>query len=638
MSGRRNMERSGDPARPKKKSAYYQKFEEKAARSDPPQENTPAPDTPLSELDEPGRLHFIPSDELAKKPAQGSKQRGTRYAHKFTAEEEKASGTASRLHFTKDELPPPQQESKFHSSKTVTAAKGKADRADTKLEKARAKLPTRRRLRFAAGDSETGTPRFRLRFEKEVVPPPTHDLITGLAVGAAGALSSAEQSEDGQEDIGTQAGGTAGQTAQTLARQTSRLLYQHKAAPYKHVARLERQAEKANVNYLYKTELQNNPKLKSNPLSRMQQKRRIKKEYAKAAREAKHGASTVKESAIVSGKIARAVVSFFSAHKGAVAIGVIVVLLIFFMSSCMSSCSSMLMGGFSAAFVPAYKAEDGDIEKSTLKWTQGETELQEKIDNAERDHPGYDEYLYELDPIGHDPFQIIAFLSAMFDDFLYTDVSAVLQQVFDEVYTLEFIETVETRTRTNDDGEEEEYDWYILTTKLTTKDFVEVVRPMLDAAEHGDMFDIYMDSLGGHQKYGNPFSYEWLGNITCLYGYRENPTGAGTEIHRGLDIGAAEGTPLYAAVDGKVIEAGDRGDWGNTIIVEDDEGRQVRYAHCSALLATVGQKVKKGEEIAKVGNTGNSTGPHLHVEIKENGEYLNPLFMLNYTQKETDDD
>lgn len=436
--------------------------------------------------------------------------------------------------------------------------------------------------------------------------------------------------------VGVEAAHKAEFTAENLAHDTVRFAYRHhKRAPYAKMRKWEKKAAKANVNYLYQKTLQENPELARSTLSRLQQKRRIKKQYQKAAREAKRSAAAAKESAGLLGSAARAIVNFAGAHKGAVAIAVIVVLIVFFFASCTSSCSSMLAGGFSAMFVPSYKAEDSDIEQSELQWTQMETQLQEDIDNAERDHPGYDEYRYELDEIGHDPFQIIAFLSAMYDDFLYADVSAVLREVFDEVYTLEFIETVETRTYTDEDGDEHEYDWYILTTKLTTRDFEEVVRPRLETAEHGDLYDVYMDSLGGHQKYGNPLGFEWLGSVTSLYGYRENPTAAGTQIHRGLDIAAPAGTPIYSVQDGTVIQAvHGHASYGNYILIADDKGRETRYAHCSVLTAAEGQKVKTGDKIAEVGSTGNSTGNHLHIEIKENGQYLNPLYLLNYAYKE----
>ena len=159
--------------------------------------------------------------------------------------------------------------------------------------------------------------------------------------------------------------------------------------------------------------------------------------------------------------------------------------------------------------------------------------------------------------------------------------------------------------------------------------------PRLETAEHGDLYDVYMDSLGGHQKYGNPLGFEWLGSVTSLYGYRENPTAAGTQIHRGLDIAAPAGTPIYSVQDGTVIQAvHGHASYGNYILIADDKGRETRYAHCSVLTAAEGQKVKTGDKIAEVGNTGNSTGNHLHIEIKENGQYLNPLYLLNYAYRE----
>ena len=528
----------------------------------------------------------------------------------------------------------------LHNTVTDAKAKRRLDKATGKAQKARDNLPTQRRVRLKKEfDEDAGRPRRRLRFEQEVKPEGKRNPLArgALAVGRAVDLKVHQKIHEVEhENVGVEAAHKAEFTAENLAHDTVRFAYRHhKRAPYAKMRKWEKKAAKANVNYLYQKTLQENPELARSTLSRLQQKRRIKKQYQKAAREAKRSAAAAKESAGLLGSAARAIVNFAGAHKGAVAIAVIVVLIVFFFASCTSSCSSMLAGGFSAMFVPSYKAEDSDIEQSELQWTQMETQLQEDIDNAERDHPGYDEYRYELDEIGHDPFQIIAFLSAMYDDFLYADVSAVLREVFDEVYTLEFIETVETRTYTDEDGDEHEYDWYILTTKLTTRDFEEVVRPRLETAEHGDLYDVYMDSLGGHQKYGNPLGFEWLGSVTSLYGYRENPTAAGTQIHRGLDIAAPAGTPIYSVQDGTVIQAvHGHASYGNYILIADDKGRETRYAHCSVLTAAEGQKVKTGDKIAEVGSTGNSTGNHLHIEIKENGQYLNPLYLLNYAYKE----
>ena len=611
--------------------------------------------------EEPGRLRFTPSDALkegAGDLTRAKKGRGRQQARPDTGTAPEDGG--GRLHFTKEER---RQAGDAPTGDTSGAADGdtgdstgeadgtrqarKTDKAKRRLDKATGKakqardnLPTQRKIRLRKEfDEDAGRPRRRLRFETEVKPEGRRNPLArgALAAGRAVDLKAHQKlHEVEKENVGVEAAHKVEFTAENLAHDTVRFAYRHhKHAPYNKMRKWEKKAAKANVNYLYQKTLQENPELARSTLSRLQQKRRIKKQYQRAAREAKRSAAAAKETAGLLGSAARAVVNFAGAHKGAVAIAVIVVLIVFFFASCTSSCSSMLAGGFSAMFVPSYKAEDTDIEQSELQWTEMETQLQEDIDNAERDHPGYDEYRYELDEIGHDPFQIIAFLSAMYDDFLYADVSAVLREVFDEVYTLEFIETVETRTYTDEDGDEHEYDWYILTTKLTTRDFEEVIRPRLETAEHGDLYDVYMDSLGGHQKYGNPLGFEWLGSVTSLYGYRENPTAAGTQIHRGLDIAAPAGTPIYSVQDGTVIGAvHGHASYGNYILIADDEGRETRYAHCSVLTAAEGQKVKVGDKIAEVGSTGNSTGNHLHIEIKENGQYLNPLYLLNYAYKE----
>lgn len=684
--GRRSPEagRTAGPAPPgrQRRTGYYQRMnrEDGSATANQPEafssssgyEAPPeqaAPDSWREAPEEPGRLRFTPSaalNEGAGDLTRDKKRRGRQQARHDTGTGAAPEGGGGRLRFTKEEQrqagdggttgPEPSGAADGDTgdgtgeagsdtgdprqARKTDKAKRRLDKATGKAQKARDNLPTQRRVRLKKEfDEDAGRPRRRLRFEQEVKPEGKRNPLArgALAVGRAVDLKVHQKIHEVEhENVGVEAAHKAEFTAENLAHDTVRFAYRHhKRAPYAKMRKWEKKAAKANVNYLYQKTLQENPELARSTLSRLQQKRRIKKQYQKAAREAKRSAAAAKESAGLLGSAARAIVNFAGAHKGAVAIAVIVVLIVFFFASCTSSCSSMLAGGFSAMFVPSYKAEDSDIEQSELQWTQMETQLQEDIDNAERDHPGYDEYRYELDEIGHDPFQIIAFLSAMYDDFLYADVSAVLREVFDEVYTLEFIETVETRTYTDEDGDEHEYDWYILTTKLTTRDFEEVVRPRLETAEHGDLYDVYMDSLGGHQKYGNPLGFEWLGSVTSLYGYRENPTAAGTQIHRGLDIAAPAGTPIYSVQDGTVIQAvHGHASYGNYILIADDKGRETRYAHCSVLTAAEGQKVKTGDKIAEVGSTGNSTGNHLHIEIKENGQYLNPLYLLNYAYKE----
>ena len=118
--------------------------------------------------------------------------------------------------------------------------------------------------------------------------------------------------------------------------------------------------------------------------------------------------------------------------------------------------------------------------------------------------------------------------------------------------------------------------------------------------------------------------------ITSPFGTRIHPIFKTKKTHHGVDIAGNMGSPILAAKDGKVIIAGWQGGYGNAIIIDHGGGITSVYAHCSKLIARVGQNVKKGEVIAKVGSTGYSTGPHLHFEVRKNGVVVNPL---DYTNK-----
>ncbi len=127
---------------------------------------------------------------------------------------------------------------------------------------------------------------------------------------------------------------------------------------------------------------------------------------------------------------------------------------------------------------------------------------------------------------------------------------------------------------------------------------------------------------------GSPFSNSgWRSNITSEYGYRTDPEPG---FHSGLDIGMAMGTEILAVKSGtvKTAQHGTTG-YGNYIIIDHGGGLETLYAHCSELLVSEGQEVEAGAVIAKVGSTGNSTGPHLHIEIRLNGETADPLAYLS---------
>ncbi len=116
------------------------------------------------------------------------------------------------------------------------------------------------------------------------------------------------------------------------------------------------------------------------------------------------------------------------------------------------------------------------------------------------------------------------------------------------------------------------------------------------------------------------------GYITSEFGGRPDPFSGADSTHKGLDIGAVKGTPIYAASGGKVTQASNKNNgYGNCVIIEHSSGFSTLYAHCSELLVKEGEAVTEGQLIAKVGSTGRSTGPHLHFGMLVSGTYVDPL-------------
>lgn len=113
--------------------------------------------------------------------------------------------------------------------------------------------------------------------------------------------------------------------------------------------------------------------------------------------------------------------------------------------------------------------------------------------------------------------------------------------------------------------------------------------------------------------------------ITSNYGMRTHPITGIYKLHTGVDLGAPMGANFVAANDGVVTKAGYNGAYGNMVIIDHGGGISTLYAHGSEILVTVGQTVKKGDVILKVGSTGYSTGAHAHFEVRVNGQVVNPL-------------
>ena len=138
---------------------------------------------------------------------------------------------------------------------------------------------------------------------------------------------------------------------------------------------------------------------------------------------------------------------------------------------------------------------------------------------------------------------------------------------------------------------------------------------------------IGFDYVGGEMAWPVP-GYT---RITSEFGMRTHPITGVYKLHTGTDIGAPLGTPFIAANDGVVVKAGWNNAYGNMVMINHGGGVSTLYAHGSEILVQVGQEVKRGEEVLKVGSTGYSTGPHAHFEVRINGQYVNPIPYITTT-------
>ena len=182
----------------------------------------------------------------------------------------------------------------------------------------------------------------------------------------------------------------------------------------------------------------------------------------------------------MAGRIAEMIKEFAEEHPLGLIIALIVLIVVLVMSGTLTSCSMMAGGTNNMLVGTSYTADDSDILAAEADYKELEADLQDQIDNIEDDYPDYDEYNYDLAEIGHNPFELAALLTVLYEDYTEAEALEILETIFECQYELEIEEVVETRTRTVTDDEgnesEEEYDYYILNVKLTN----EGIRAALD--------------------------------------------------------------------------------------------------------------------------------------------------------------
>ena len=406
---------------------------------------------------------------------------------------------SSRLTFTEEERNIPELQRYIK----------KSDQAADRLDEARDKIPKKKSLSFDREfDEKKGKGKTRLHFEEKEKPIGTGKGINPIspALDEAGAFVHKKIHEAEHDNAGVEAAHKTEKAAETLGRFSVRKARENyrnqKLKPYRKVRKAEKAAEKVNAKYFYKKAMYENPNLSSaNPISRMLQKKRSKKQYAaelrkkgqKAAKAAKKSAERTKKAG-----------SFVIRHRRGIAILIALLLLFVLIFTGLSSCSSLLSGGFNGVLGTSYTSEDSDLVAVESAYAAMENELQGKIDNVKKDYPGYDEYKYELDGIGHDPHELASILTAKHQSYTLSKVQADLQKIFGKQYSLTLKEEVEVRYRTEthtdpDTGEttkeEVPYNYYILHVRLKTTPLPDIAREILNEDEL-KMYRVYLETSG----------------------------------------------------------------------------------------------------------------------------------------------
>lgn len=271
---------------------------------------------------------------------------------------------------------------------------------------------------------------------------------------AADALSAkAHQSvrnADQDNNSGVEAAHFTEGSAEGAARAGSRFQYGRKLRQYKKLGRLEKKGNKDAVDSIFAERMKSDPQAGSNFFSRWRQKQAIKKEYAAA----KAGAAAAENTASGTAKAAQGTVSitekafqFVQSHSHII-IGIAAVgLLVLVIAGSVSSCSVLINGGGNVVLGTSYTAEDEDLKGVETDYTRLEDKLRKQIDRIETDHPGYDEYRYNLAEIGHNPYELASLLTVEFENYTRSQVQARLQSIFEAQYELKLEEKVEIRTR-----------------------------------------------------------------------------------------------------------------------------------------------------------------------------------------------
>ena len=310
-----------------------------------------------------------------------------------------------------------------------------ADLAKMRSKKLKSEQDVKAKKNAAASGKKGGKPKNPGNLAADALSAKTHQSV---------------RNADQDNNSGVEAAHFTEGSAEGAARAGSRFQYGRKLRQYKKLERLEKKADKDAVDSIFAERMKSDPQAGSNLFSRWRQKQAIKKEYAAA----KAGAAAAENTAAGTAKAAQGTASmtekafqFVQSHSHII-IGIAAVgLLILVIAGSVSSCSVLINGGGNVVLGTSYTAEDEDLKGAETDYTKLEDKLRKQIDRIETDHPGYDEYRYNLAEIGHNPYELASLLTVEFENYTRSQVQARLQSIFEAQYELKLVEKVEIRTR-----------------------------------------------------------------------------------------------------------------------------------------------------------------------------------------------
>lgn len=406
----------------------------------------------------------------------------------------------TRLRFTEDDLSDPHVKSAYEKAQKQT---DKAERAVERITSGKNHHKLRDEASISANRKE------KLRFtkaniEEEIKKPSRVKQIMTRSAATVISVKAHQAVAENADNTGVQAADDTVRTVESAGYAADHLYYSHKLKSYDKVEKMVEKSDRANVNALFERFKKENPGISSNPMSHWQQKYRIKKEYAAArARKstAKSGASKGTAKAVKeSGNIVERAAEFCVSNKKMILILLTVGLLFMLISGLFTSCTAMFQGGTQAVLGSSFTAEDEDILGADEDYTAMEDDLHKQIEEVESLHPGYDEYRYHLDEIGHNPYVLASYLTVIFEDYTREEVQSEIARLFKMQYELKFQEEVEIRTKTitDEDGNTTtvEYEYRILHVYLVNHSLEKVVEQCGLNEDQLNRYYLLLETLG----------------------------------------------------------------------------------------------------------------------------------------------